>query len=568
MSSDLTNGRKTGQQGGSQYAGPHVPQKGQDVVIYDTTLRDGMQGIQVNYTLDDKIQIAHKLDEMKIDYIEGGFPLSNEKEQAFFQQCQKENFKHSRIVSFGSTRKPNIAPEKDINLRAILEAETPTCIVVGKTWKAHVEKVLKTDQEENLRMVYDSIAYLKSQGREVFFDLEHFFDGFNDDAEYALQVLKAGTEAGADTLVLCDTNGGTLPGRVTEIIESLPQDSLGPLGGHFHDDCGTAVANSLAAVNAGAVHIQGTVNGWGERTGNANLCVFIPNIVLKTRYKANVADQLDHLTLLSRFVAEKANIIPDRRQPYVGEAAFSHKAGQHADVVAKADYLMEHIDAALVGNERHILLSELAGKSTVVAKLRRYGEFDKNSEAVETLTRALKEKERQGYEYEAAEASFDLMIRKELGNYQPVLELKNYHLESFKTSDSPSKTVGRIFMNVENLETMGAAVGIGPVETLDHAIRDALRPHYGWIDKIALTDYRVRVLNPESAAAAKVRVFITSSDHEKSWDTVGVHENIVEASWEALVESIEYYYNNCVLQTDAIPEEVAESISEPVDAPV
>jgi len=527
-----------------------------------------MQGIQVNYTLDDKIQIAHTLDEMRIDYIEGGFPLSNEKEQAFFQQCRKENFRHSRIVSFGSTRRPNIAPEKDINLRAILEAETPTCIVVGKTWKAHVEKVLKTDEEENLRMVYDSIAFLKSQGREVFFDLEHFFDGYNDDPDYALQVLKAGTEAGADNLVLCDTNGGTLPARVTEIVTGLPQDSLAPLGGHFHDDCGTAVANSLAAVDAGAVQIQGTVNGWGERTGNANLCVFIPNVVLKTAYKANVAEKLDHLTLLSRFVAEKANIIPDRRQPYVGEAAFSHKAGQHADVVAKADYLMEHIDAKLVGNERHILLSELAGKSTVAAKLQRYGEFDKNSEAVETLTRALKEKERAGYEYEAAEASFDLMIRKELGNYQPVLDLKNYHLESFKTADSPSKTVGRIFMNVENLETMGAAVGIGPVETLDHAIRDALRPHYTWIDKIALTDYRVRVLNPESAAAAKVRVFITSSDHEKSWDTVGVHENIVEASWEALVESIEYYYNNCVLGTEAIPEDVAERISEPVDASV
>ena len=558
MSSDLTGGRKNGQ------AKQNHPGRRTDkeVVIYDTTLRDGMQGIQVNYTLDDKIQIAHKLDEMKIDYIEGGFPLSNEKEQAFFKQCRKENFQHSRIVAFGSTRKPNIAPEEDINLRAILEAETPTVIVVGKTWKAHVDKVLKTDEEENLRMVYDSIAYLKSEGREVFFDLEHFFDGYSDDPDYALRVLQAGTDAGADNLVLCDTNGGTLPNRVSEIVGGLPQESLAPLGGHFHDDCGTAVANSLAAVDAGAVHIQGTVNGWGERTGNANLCVVIPNIVLKTGYEANVAENLDRLTLLSRFVAEKANIIPDRRQPYVGEAAFSHKAGQHADVVAKADYLMEHIDAKLVGNERHILLSELAGKSTVVAKLSRYGEFDKNSAEVEKLTRALKEKERQGYEYEAAEASFDLMIRKELGNYEPVLELKNYHLESFKTGNTPSKTVGRIFMSINNLETMGAAVGIGPVETLDHAIRDALRPQYEWIDKISLTDYRVRVLNPESAAAAKVRVFITSSDHEKSWDTVGVHENIVEASWEALVESIEWYYNNYVLGTNALPEEITAAVAE------
>ncbi|MFW6214709.1 MAG: citramalate synthase [Alkalispirochaetaceae bacterium] len=540
------NGRRPGSAGGDQ---------NDRVFVYDTTLRDGMQGIQVNYTLDDKIQIAHKLDEMKIDYIEGGFPLSNEKEQAFFEQCRRENFSHARVVAFGSTRKPNITPDKDINLRAILEAQTPTCIVVGKTWKAHVEKVLRTDEEENLRMIYDSISYLKSEGREVFFDLEHFFDGYNDDPDYAIKVLKTGTEAGADTLVLCDTNGGNLPSRVTEVISSLPRKELAPLGGHFHDDCGTAVANSLAAVEAGARHIQGTVNGWGERTGNANLCVFIPNIVLKTGYQASVAEKLDHLTLLSRFVAEKANIIPDRRQPYVGEAAFSHKAGQHADVVAKADYLMEHIDAALVGNERHILLSELAGKSTVVAKLKRYGAFDKNSPEVGKLTRTLKEKERQGYEYEAAEASFDLMIRKELGNYEPVLELKNYHLESFKTADAPSKTVGRIFMQVDNLETMGAAVGIGPVETLDHAIRDALRQHHPWIDRINLTDYRVRVLNPESAAAARVRVFISSSDHERSWDTVGVHENIVEASWEALVESIEWYYNNHVRQADRIAEE-------------
>ncbi|MFW5686006.1 MAG: alpha-isopropylmalate synthase regulatory domain-containing protein, partial [Spirochaetota bacterium] len=296
-----------------------------------------------------------------------------------------------------------------------------------------------------------------------------------------------------------------------------------------------------------AVHIQGTINGWGERCGNANLCAIIPNAVLKLGYTPASAERLSHLTSLSRFVAEKANMIPDKRQPYVGAAAFSHKAGQHADVVAKADYLMEHIDSSLVGNERRILLSELAGKSTVVEKMSKYGSFTKNDGVVKVLISVLKEKEREGYEYEAAEASFDLLVRKALDRYEPILKINNYHLESYKAYETPSKTVGRIFMQARERDLMGAAVGIGPVETLDAAVRDALSPHYPFIDKISLTDYRVRVLNPERASAAKVRVFITSTDHEgRTWDTVGVHENIVEASWEALVDSLEYYFNEYV----------------------
>ena len=518
--------------------------------VYDTTLRDGMQGMEISYTLDDKLQIAHTLDQLRIDYIEGGFPLSNEKEAAFFAQCRKERFEHSKIVAFGSTRKPGVEASADGNILAVLNAQTPAVIVVGKTWKAHVAKVLQTDEEENLRMIYDSIAFLKREGREVHFDLEHFFDGYKDDPAYALRVLQAGTEAGADSLVLCDTNGGTLPDEVTRIMNELPQDSLAPLGGHFHNDCGTAVANSLAAVDAGAIQIQGTVNGWGERCGNANLCVFVPNVILKKGFKPAVADRLDKLTSLSRFVAEKANIIPDKRQPYVGEAAFSHKAGQHADVVAKAASLMEHIDSSLVGNERRILLSELAGKATIVEKLKRYGQFSKNDPMVNSLIQELKERERQGYEYEAAEASFELLLRKAIGRYSPLVELKNYHLEAYKTLDAPSKTVGRIFMRSAEHELMGAAVGIGPVETLDHALRDALRSHHAFLQTISLTDYRVRVLNPEQHAAAKVRVFISSSDGKTSWDTVGVHENIIEASWQALVDSLEYYYNCYVLEDE------------------
>ncbi|SIQ22689.1 2-isopropylmalate synthase [Alkalispirochaeta americana] len=528
---------------------------GRQVMIYDTTLRDGMQGIQVSYTLDDKIKIAHALDEMKIDYIEGGFPLSNEKEAAFFRQIRKESLGHAKIVAFGSTRRPGMTAEKDPMVRALVDAETPAVIVVGKTWKAHVETVLKTDQEENLRMIYDSVQFLKSQGRQVFFDLEHFFDGFRDDPAYALQVLQAGSDAGSDCLILCDTNGGTLPGEVTRIIRSLPREKLSPLGGHFHDDCGVAIANSLAAVDEGALQIQGTVNGWGERCGNANLCSFIPNIVLKTPHQAHCAPHIQRLTHLSRFVAEKANIIPDRRMPYVGDAAFTHKAGQHADVINKDSSLMEHIDSRLVGNERRIVLSELAGKSTIVEKLREYGDFTKQSPVVDELTRLLKQKENQGFEYEAAEASFDLLIRRALKVYQPLIALRNYHLESYKTAEMPSKTVGRLFLETRGRELLGASVCVGPVDTLDHALRDALEPLYPWLKKITLSDYRVRVLNPESGVSAKVRVFITYTDHDTTWDTVGVHENIVEASWQALVDAIEFYYNTIILAEEAALEE-------------
>ena len=506
-----------------------------------------MQGIEVNYTLEDKLQIAHKLDELGIDYIEGGFPLSNEKESAFFERVRREKFDHAKIVAFGSTRRAGHRANNDAHITALLEAETQAVIVVGKTWKDHVEHVLKTTPEENLEMISDSLSYLKSEGREVFFDLEHFFDGYKDDAEYAKRVLETATSAGADILVLCDTNGGTLPNEVTSIINDLPRDRIGSLGVHFHNDCGVADANSLAGVAAGAEQVQGTVNGWGERCGNSNLCVVIPNLCLKTDHEVAMSDRLKHLTSLSRFVAEKANIIPEKRQPYVGEAAFSHKGGQHADVLQKAEYLMEHIDGALVGNERRVILSELAGKSTIVKKLAPYGTFEKDSAIVKTLIEILKEKERLGYEYEAAEASFDLIIRKCLGTYASLFELSNYHLESYKTGDIESKTVGRIFLNREGKQIMGAGVGVGPVETLDRALRDALTPYAGFLDRIALIDYRVRVLNPKEASASSVRVFITSSDHERAWDTVGVSENVIEASWEAMVDSIEYYYNNFVV---------------------
>lgn len=521
-------------------------QNGRRVEIFDTTLRDGMQGLEVSFTLEDKIQIAKRLDAFGIDFIEGGFPLSNDKEAEFFRRCRNESFKNSMICAFGSTRKPGGSAETDPNIRAVLDAQTPGVVIVGKSSIGHVTRVLGTTGEENLAMIRDSITLLKKEGRFVIFDLEHFFDGYKLDPEYAVSVLRAATEAGADRLVPCDTNGGILPHEVEAIYDALPQAELAPLGGHFHNDCGVGVANSLVSIEHGAMHIQGTINGWGERCGNANLCVIVPNLALKLGYDIKPAPYMADLTSLSRFVSELANIIPDKRQPYVGIASFSHKAGQHADVIIKAPELMEHIDGALVGNIRQIVLSELAGKSTIVDKLKKYGNFNKNDKVVNDLIQLLKAQELAGYEYEAAEGSFDLLVRKVLGTYRKLVDLKNYHLESFKTGESQSKTVGRMFLRHDHLEIMGAAVGIGPVATLDSALRDGLEPHFPFLRDLRLTDYRVRVLNPESSVGAKVRVFITSSNGTEEWTTVGVNENIIEASWEALVDSYEYFSNAVV----------------------
>lgn len=522
------------------------------VFLFDTTLRDGMQGTGINYTLKDKLEIARRLDEVGIDYIEGGFPLANEKEAAFFHHMKKEPLKHSRLAAFGSTRKPSNKATNDPNLNALLGAETPVVVVVGKAWTLHVEHVLATSPEENLALIDDSIRLLKAEGREVIFDLEHFFDGWKAHPDYTRRVVETAVQAGADWLVPCDTNGGTLVDEVTtayRFLVSIPGAST-RLGVHFHNDLGLGVANSLAGVIAGARQVQGTINGWGERCGNANLCSIAPSLSLKLPYTTGL--DLARLTELSRFVSEKANMIPDRRQPFVGEAAFSHKAGQHADVLAKAATIqkdgfthggmMEHMDPALVGNTRRILLSELAGKSTVALKLGKFGAFDKSSKEVSELTRILKEKENQGYEYEAAEASFELLVLKVLGRYQPLFELDNYHLESYKTWDRDSQTVGRIFLTAQGKRSMGAAVGVGPVGVLDKALRNGLEAAYPFVKKLTLTDFSVRVLNAgEASTDSKVRVFISWSDGERAWDTVGVHENIIEASWQALVDSFEYY---------------------------
>ncbi len=522
------------------------------VIIYDTTLRDGMQGQEVNYTLDDKIKIAVKLDELGIDYIEGGFPLANQKEEMFFKEIKNIKLKNAKIAAFGSTRRPGGKASSDAHINALLEADTPVVTIVGKAWNKHVEHVLKTTEEENLEMIFDSVKFLKSKGKEVVFDAEHFFDGFKDDTDAAIKVLKTANEAGADVLCLCDTNGGMITSELIEIIKRVRENGLEKLGVHLHNDTGMAVASSLMSVDYGVSHIQGTINGWGERCGNANLCSIIPNLALKMNKKVLSGGDLKEITFLARYVAEIANLIPDKRQPYVGTAAFSHKAGQHTDVILKNASLIEHVDSKLVGNERRILLSELSGRSTIASKIKKYGDFDKNSPEVEELTELLKKLENDGYEYEAAEGSFDLVIRKVLKIYRPVFELKNYHIESFKSGCENSKTVTRIFMRYLEREVMGASTGIGPVETLDKAIRDALLPSNPFLAKLKLIDYKVRVLNPTQATSAKVRVFITTTDGDETWDTVGVSEDIVEASWDSLVDSIEYYYNNFIVKDNEI----------------
>jgi len=522
------------------------------VFLFDTTLRDGMQGTGINYTLKDKLEIARRLDETGIDYVEGGFPLANEKEAAFFQHMRKEPLAHAKLAAFGSTRKPGNKAAADPNLKALLDAETPVVVVVGKAWLLHVEHVLATTPDENLRLVDDSIRLLKTEGREVIFDLEHFFDGFKAHPDYTRRLVETACQAGADWLVPCDTNGGTLVDEVAEayrFLAALP-GTAGRLGAHFHNDLGLGVANSLAAVTGGARQVQGTINGWGERCGNANLCSIAPSLTLKLPYTTNLL--LPRLTELSRFVSEKANMIPDKRQPFVGEAAFSHKAGQHADVLQKAEALhqegftsggmMEHMDPSLVGNSRRILLSELAGKSTVAMKLGKFGTFDKASREVAELTRILKEKENAGYEYEAAEASFELLVLKVLGRFKPLFELDNYHLESYKTWDRDSQTVGRIFVTAQGKRSMGAAVGVGPVGVLHKALCNALEVTYPFVKRLELTDFSVRVLNAgEASTDSKVRLFISWTDGNSTWDTVGVHDNIIEASWQALVDSFEYY---------------------------
>jgi len=514
------------------------------IKIYDTTLRDGMQGESITFTLEEKLDVARHLDSIGIHYIEGGFPLSNKKEEAFFKEIKKNPLTNARIASFGSTRRPGGSSDKDLHIKALLDSETPAVTIVGKSWTKHVTEVIGTDLKENLNMIADSVSYLKKQGREVIFDAEHFFDGFKENAAYAVKTVKVACENGADVAVLCDTNGGSVHTDIIKALEGVKAAGNFNLGVHIHNDTGLAVANSLLALDYGCTHIQGTINGWGERCGNANLCTIIPNIHFKIDNTVFTAKQLAGITAASRYISELANIIPDERQPYVGLSAFAHKAGQHADVINKNARLMEHLDSSKVGNARRLLLSELAGKSTIVSKLRKFGSYDKKSEEVNKVIHHLKTLENKGYEYEAAEASFELIIRKILNIYHPLFELLHYEVESFQSGKENSKTFARVKVLINERTYSGAATGHGPVGALDAALRDAITRQLPFISNIKLVDYKVRVLNCKSAAQSKVRVFITSSNNNEKWTTVGVSENIIEASYEAILDSFEYIYNN------------------------
>ncbi len=510
------------------------------VKIYDTTLRDGMQAEGVSFSAEDKLMIARRLDEFGIDYIEGGFPLSNPKEEQFFQDIGDIDFTSAKVAAFGSTRRAANTVENDPGLAALLACDAPVVTIVGKTWDMHVTDVLRCTLDENLELCGDSVAYLVKNKKEVVFDSEHFFDGYKANPEYAMNVLKSAADAGAGTLVLCETNGGALPHEIFEITEKVCKtfpDVV--IGIHCHNDTDCAVANSLAAVRAGARHVQGTINGLGERTGNANLCTIIPNLSLKMGFETIGTKNIRKLTEVSRFVSEVANLTPSNSMPYVGESAFAHKGGLHIDALRKNEKTYEHIHPDLVGNERRFLISELSGASNILDKLEKRKMITDKALARKILNR-VQEMENEGYQFETAEASFDLLIKKEIGAYQKTFDLLKYHIDVERNTAGKMVTEATVKLQVDGKTEHVVSEGDGPVNALDGALRKALEPFYPNIKDMSLIDYKVRVVNARAGTAAKVRVVIESRDQEDMWGTVGVSENIIEASWHALVDSVEY----------------------------
>ncbi len=512
------------------------------IAIYDTTLRDGAQGEGISFSSVGKIRVAKRLDELGVDYIEGGFAASNPKDMEFFHAIKKEKLKHAKVAAFGSTRRANTPVGEDAGTKALLDADTEVVTIFGKSWLLHVKEVLRTTEDENRAMIADTVRHLKKHGKEVVYDAEHFFDGYKDNPEHALSTLKAAKDAGADMLVLCDTNGGTLPNDIHRITEAVVK-AFGPnIGIHTHNDSELAVANSLAAVGAGALHVQGTINGYGERCGNANLCSIVPNLVLKMGLDCLGKESLKQFREVSMFVDELANVRPNRKQPFVGESAFAHKAGMHVDAVRKVTRSFEHIPPETVGNERRILISELSGASNVFLKAVEMGlGMDKKSPEVKEVLKELERLEKQGYAFEAAEASFKLLVQKVLKAHKPFFELEGFRVIVEKRhKDEPCLSEATIKLKVKGEPEQTVAEGDGPVDALNAAMRKALTRFYPQIAKVFLTDYHVRILDPAEATAAKTRVLIESSDGVATWGTVGVSGNIIEASWEALVDSVEY----------------------------
>jgi 2-isopropylmalate synthase len=512
------------------------------IKIYDTTLRDGTQGEGVSFSMEDKVRLASRFDAFGIHYIEGGWPGSNPKDLRFFRRMQDVTLKQAKLAAFSMTRRAGGATESDPNMLAILESGAPVATIVGKSWDFHVTGALETTLAENLAMIHDSIAYLRQRMDEVLFDAEHFFDGFRANQEYALATLKAAEAAGARWLVLCDTNGGTLPADLVATIRAVKRAVKTPLGIHVHNDAECAVANSLAAVLEGVDQVQGTVNGFGERCGNANLVSIIPSLVLKLGLECIPTPNLRELRDLSRFVSELANRTPWAAQPYVGDSAFAHKGGMHVSAVQKHPDTYEHVDPEAVGNHRRVLVSELAGKSNILWKAREFGiDLDRDTPDSRRILDRLKALEDQGFQFEGAEASFELLMERALGRHKPGFELEAYRVivEEQSAAEEPVAEA-TVRVRVKGILEHTAAAGNGPVDALDHALRKALEEFYPGLKELRLLDYKVRILDESKGTAAKTRVLITSGDGRDTWGTVGVADNIIEASWQALVDSVEY----------------------------
>ena len=522
------------------------------IFLYDTTLRDGTQGENITFSAEEKLNIAMRLDEIGIHYIEGGWPGSNPRDLAFFELAKRVEFKHARLTAFGSTRKPGIRPDEDGNLQALLEAQTPAVTIVGKSWDLHVEKVMSNTLKENLGMISDSVAFLKQRGREVIFDAEHFFDGYKNNRDYALETLAAALSGGADFIVLCDTNGGMLPSELDSIVNEVKtkmivnranpsQNGAIKLGIHTHNDCGMAVANSIIAVQTGAEMVHGTINGYGERCGNADLTSIIPILCLKMGHECISEGNLKKLKNLSRYVSETANLVPLNSRPFVGKSAFAHKGGIHVSAIMKTPRAYEHMDPGQVGNKRRVLVSDLSGKSNVEYKAKELGiELGKNGFDSRKIATEVKQLEQDGYQFDSADGSFKILLEKFTDQFRPHFELESFRVTIEKDKDQPCSAHATIKICVGDKKEITAGEGYGPVSALDNALRKALDKFYPDLDTMRLVDFKVRVIDGTRGTAARVRVLIESRDQNQIWSTMGVSEDIIEASWQALADSFQF----------------------------
>ncbi len=512
------------------------------VKIYDTTLRDGAQAEDVAFSLDDKLRIARQLDELGIHYIEGGYPGSNPKDAQFFKTIAQEPLRVSKVAAFGMTRRAGIKVREDVNIKAILNSGAEVATIVGKSWDLHVREVLRISLEDNVSSIFDSLSYLKKRVGEIIYDAEHFFDGYRANPEYALRTITAAEEAGVDWIVLCDTNGGALPSEIRRVVGELKQRVKVPLGIHTHNDSGLAVANSLVAVEAGVSQVQGTINGYGERCGNADLCSLLPNLAIKLKVNCISPTKLHRLREASRFVNELANLVPDKHQPFVGDSAFAHKGGIHISAIQRNPETYEHINPGLVGNQRRVLVSDLSGKSSILFKAEEFGINLKSKDRTTlAILDSLKSLENQGFQFEGAEASFEILMKKALKTDKKFFRLLGFRVIDEKREEGePPYSEATIMVEVGGRVEHTAAVGNGPVNALDNALRKALEKFYPELKEVELKDFKVRVLSTGEGTAAKVRVLIESGDKHDRWGTVGVSHNIIEASWQALVDSIDY----------------------------